>query len=83
MRSIYDDGSNPSLLFHEWQDAVSGLHDDADPSWPYESGQQSGAAFRREQLARREARLDAATTTLFGMTRAEVRDQDARDTIPF
>lgn len=83
MRSIYDDYLNESALFHELQDVVSGMSADPDPEWPYESGQRSGAAFRSEQLARREARLDAATETLFGMTKAEIQDHDARYAIPF
>jgi len=83
MRSIYDDHLNETLLFHELQGVVSGMIADPDPEWPYESRQRSGAAFRSEQLARREARLDAATETLFGLTRSEIWDLDARNSIPF
>lgn len=83
MRSIYDDGGNTSCQFYEWQNDVAGWDIDADPAWPYEAGQESGELFRRELIARREARLNDAMTTLFGMTRSEIIDLDAVDSIPF
>ena len=80
-RSIYDHTAvSETFFFFEWRDAVSGISGDPDPAWPYESGQRSGAAFRLEQIERREERTLQAVEVLLGMTKD---DLNAIDTIPF